>query len=364
MSRIKIVLILLCMFYGKTVFSQKFTDNLQIETKGQYGFILPHHSFFYYFTEHHPYAFNIEVSKRLTGKKEWQQLYRYPIFGYGIYYCELGNKQYFGQVGAAYGFINIPIITKPKFSFNYNIAGGFSYLTKSFDVYDNYYNLAIGSPGNVYVNLAFDTKFKLSEHFIFETGIGITHYSNGAVAKPNTGINVVTAQSGIIYNFNTTNYTKTEIQSHVPYFEYSVIYGAGIRENSPPVGKKWFASSFSINAERAFWRKRKFGIGFDVFYDNSIYSELESSDSLADNSKMDNFRNGIHFSHDLIIGKTSITMQTGTYIIAKYRREGNIYSRFGIKHKINEHWFANLSLKTHFAKADYIEWGLGYCFRK
>ncbi len=345
-----------------SVFGQNFTDNLYIETKYQYGFILPHHSFFYYFNDKHPYAVNVEIGKRLTGTKEWQQLYRYPLFGYGVYYCDLGNKQYFGKATAFYGFINIPVISKNKFSFNYTIAGGFSYLSKSFSVAGNYYNLAIGSHENVYVNLGMDTKINLTKKILFETGFGITHYSNGALSKPNTGINVITANCGIIYNINTTGLNRFEVKEHKPYFDYFVIYSAGIRENSPPVGKKWFASSLSLNIDRAFWRKRSLGAGIDIFYDNSIISRLETEDSIFNNMLIDNFRTGLHLSHDLIFGKTSITMQTGFYIISKYKRDGNIYSRFGIRYKLNNHWILNLSLKTHFAKADFIEWGFGYRF--
>jgi len=355
-----IPVLLIC--FSLNIYSQNITNNLQVEVKGQYGFILPHHSFFKFFNDKHPYAFNIETSKRLTGKKEWEQLYRYPAFGYGLYYCNLGNKKYFGEAYAIYGFINIPIIKKNEFSFNYTLAGGYSYLSKSFDIYDNYYNLAIGSPGNVYVNLALDTKWQLFENIIFDIGFGITHYSNGAVAKPNTGINVVTAHTGLIYKFNSTNYIKNEIQAHKKYYEYSVIYGAGIRENAPPIGDKYFASSISFNSERGFWRKRKLGLGLDIFYDNSIITRLAEEDSIFNTNELDNFRSGIHFSHDLIFGKTSITMQIGTYFYDKYKNDGPIYNRFGIKHKLNKHWFANLALKTHFAKADFIECGFGYYF--
>jgi hypothetical protein len=38
------------------------------------------------------------------------------------------------------------------------------------------------------------------------------------------------------------------------------------------------------------------------------------------------------------------------------------YNRFGLRYRINSNWFAQLTLKTHFAKADFGEWGFGYAF--
>ena len=57
-------------------------------------------------------------------------------------------------------------------------------------------------------------------------------------------------------------------------------------------------------------------------------------------------------------------MQTGVYFFTKAKDDGLIYSRVGLRAKVYKNLTASLTLKTHFFKADVIEWGVGYCFEK
>ncbi|MFH2094368.1 MAG: acyloxyacyl hydrolase [Bacteroidota bacterium] len=326
------------------------------------GFVLPHHSFFYFFNDHHPRGITISFSKAMNGEKHWQQLYRFPYFGYGFHFSDLGNSTYFGNAFAVFGFINIPVFRGEKRTeFSYTIGSGYSFLTKHFDTDLNYYNLAIGSAGNVYFNLGLDFKCRLTGSLIWETGTGITHFSNGAFSKPNTGINVMTAHTGMIYTLGQTDIVKNNLTAKEVKNSYSLIYSAGIREITPPTGKKYFISSLSASVERSYWRKRRLGLGLDIFYDNSLIPRLEQQNKM-NNTEFDNTRCGIHFSHDLIFGKTAITMQIGSYLYTKYQKDGYLYKRFGIKQRFNDHWMVNICLKTHYFKADFIEWGVGYYF--
>ncbi|MFH2142400.1 MAG: acyloxyacyl hydrolase [Bacteroidota bacterium] len=350
---------------NSTIFSQESeqnksftTDKYNIETDAGYGFILPHHPYFNYLMESHPYTIDIRFNKQLSGKYEWHKIFRYPMFGYGLHYADLGNKEYLGKAFAGYGTINIPIIQSRFISFNYSISAGFSYLTKYFDIEDGYYSLPIGSHGNVFFRLSSGVRYKLSKSTYLFNNISITHYSNGAWAMPNSGINVVTAHAGILYSFKPGNIYNVELNDHRKTNRYEVILSTGIKEISPPTGEKYFISTFSFNAKRQFWRKRNLGIGLDNFYDHSLITRLERDTAVI--NTFSGYQAGIHFSHDLCFGNTSITIQMGRYLYSQYKTNGMIYSRYGLEHKIKDRYIINLALKTHFFKADFIEWGFGY----
>jgi hypothetical protein len=62
--------------------------------------------------------------------------------------------------------------------------------------------------------------------------------------------------------------------------------------------------------------------------------------------------------------RVGLIVQMGSYINPYYDGNGYLYHRIGIRAKVSQHLIANLSLKTHWAKADIVEFGLGYYFTR
>jgi hypothetical protein len=70
-------------------------------------------------------------------------------------------------------------------------------------------------------------------------------------------------------------------------------------------------------------------------------------------------RVGIFAGHELYIGKMSIVTQLGYYLYYPFDFEGRMYNRIGLKRYLGDHWFAAVTLKSHGAKAEAVEFGLG-----
>jgi hypothetical protein len=45
-----------------------------------------------------------------------------------------------------------------------------------------------------------------------------------------------------------------------------------------------------------------------------------------------------------------------------YNPDDMFYHRLGLRYQFKEHLLLNLVLKSHWARADYIEYGIGYVF--
>lgn len=86
------------------------------------------------------------------------------------------------------------------------------------------------------------------------------------------------------------------------------------------------------------------------------------NDSILSPEKVKSFKAGITLDYELLLGRLSIPMEMGFYIPDGFNYDGFFFHRFGWRYKLTDKWRASLTLKTHFAKADYIEWGLGYTF--
>ncbi|MFM7566066.1 MAG: hypothetical protein ACKO4K_04915, partial [Flavobacteriales bacterium] len=53
----------------------------------------------------------------------------------------------------------------------------------------------------------------------------------------------------------------------------------------------------------------------------------------------------------------------GAYLRDKYSPEDPLYHRIGARYACKNGLLLNFTLKTHWARADYLEYGLGYMFK-
>jgi hypothetical protein len=335
--------------------------NYNIKADFHYGTLLAPKPSMRYLIKGHIPAFDLRFSKTTNGKNLWEQLYRYPETGCALYFCDFSNPHILGKAIASYYYINIHILNKKNYSFDYSYGIGLAYLTKKFETDKNYMNIAISSNFNVYLGLALNFECVINPYVNFVTAISYTHFSNGSVSQPNLGLNIVSLQTGLRYKIH---YNDVKINNSIPVFrkkdKYILNYSLGWKGISPPEPKKYFTSSLSFNYQRLISYKRSIGIGTDVFYDKSLAIKLKR-DSISGNN-LNILRNGVYISHELFFGNTSLVTQFGVYIYQKYYGDGDFYSRLGLRYKFSRKFSANIFLKTHFASADFIEWGVGYHF--
>lgn len=349
-------IILLLIFYNP-LFSQSswlFTSSIR------YGFLFPHRPSLSYFNNRHINEITFEVAKQLSDTNIWHKLYRFPNFGAGLYFAELPSNFYTGNTIAGYAFIDIPIKWNKKHSFNYSIATGIAYLTKHFNKSDNYYNIAIGSSLNAFINFGIHYCLYFKKVKI-NTGISFTHYSNGAWKKPNLGFNIPSLKISVGYWSKPPSpyFQKKQNKSNThSNYGYDIMFSFGFRQNFPADPNTYVVNNLAFTYEKQISFKRKLGIGIDLFYDPSIPIREQSIPNY--NKYYPYFRSGIRLSHDLIFNSLSITIQAGGYFYDPLLPDDIIYSKFGIRYNINSWLRANILLKSHFVKADIIEFGFSF----
>jgi hypothetical protein len=95
--------------------------------------------------------------------------------------------------------------------------------------------------------------------------------------------------------------------------------------------------------------------GLDAVYNQSIIDE-----KLGDFASRDNFQVGVYGAYVLPIHKLQLLLGMGGYIINPVNPNGSVYHRFGTRFKIGKNLYANITIKSHWAKADYFEYGIIY----
>ena len=145
--------------------------------------------------------------------------------------------------------------------------------------------------------------------------------------------------------------------------KYNLIFRTGINE-SDVVGSGQFPFYIvSAYADKRWTQVSAFQVGTEIFFSNFLKEYIayraaaypdEGEDGTADYKRI-----GIFLGHELFINKLSVVTQYGYYVYYPYDFEGRTYIRAGLKRYFGDKWFAALTLKSHGAKAEAVEFGIG-----
>ena len=350
------------------------------EIKIHYGFIIRHHKGMAHLTDHHFPSCELNLIRQTDGSKPWQQIYGLPQTGLCFWYSDLGHSIYLGSSYALVPFINFPVFQNPHFRLNYRFGIGLGWLTKRFDATDDYRNIAIGSNLNAAIKMNFEAEWYFHQ-FIFSSGLGLTHMSDGAFSFPNLGINIATVNVGAAYQLKTQKYSqnnsfigahenaslssklKTQnLNKQFPFQRNSYLYiiaNIGIKSVSPPESRHYPVYNISGEYLKKTSLKSEFGAGIDLIYD---LSEPVTLKHLGDtiNQSWKAIKPGIFFAYQLDISKLKLQFNLGRLLYSRYHGEGYFYDRIVLRYPLSERLLVNFSLRSFNFKADATELGLGY----
>ncbi len=324
-------------------------------------------------------AFSLRFSKQTHGNKIWEQLYNYPDWGGGIYVADFYNPAEIGIPIAIYGFFNASFIRWRLFSFNYTLALGLAFNWKYYGP-TNIYNLSIGAPFTVYIDAGINMAYRIAQRWDASIGVSLSHFSNGALKRPNRGINTVAPKIALKYHFN----PERSAFNHqvIPVFsgsnEWLISIFAGSQNiltdtSNISVEDKYEGIYFPVfgiltGYNRYVSYKSKIGFGMSLTYDGSVNARIaieNGEPEVMDAPFTDKLQISIYPSYSLVVNKFSIILQPGFYI---YRKKCAIqtplfYQRIGLNYQIHKNLVAGLNLRAYnFHVSNYIEWNVGYRF--
>ena len=357
-------LFVLFFFQNSLVFAQQNDStpgSFGISAQMHYGFIMIHRPSMIGLVTGHTIGAEVDVTTVASGRTNFERAYKYPEVGLAYCFFDLGNADVLGNAQALYPFVNFPLARNKILTLGLRVGAGIGYVQRPFDNHDNFKNNAIGSHINGVMSLRLNVDFKLSTKSKLSFALGLTHWSNGSAAVPNLGINVTTVSLGYTHYFGKeTKYNREQLPAFNPHWKNSFFIAAFHKQIVPSGGKNYLVGTIYGDRSYQFNRKSSLGFGVDVFYNQAV---IESLNRQQLNPKpIDAWRAGVHASYMLSLGELDITIENGLYVIGKLDGDQNIYTRLGVRQKLSKHIFACINLKTHYAKADFFEFGLGYSY--
>lgn len=249
----------------------------------------------------------------------------------------------------------------------FRIAQGLAYASNPYDKFNNSKNVAFGSRilSSSYAMLNFK-KENLFKQIGLQAGLAFIHYSNANVKAPNTSINTIAFNIGLVYNMAivapeyTTNLPNEKFTQPI---KYNVVFRTGVNESDVINSGQYAFYILSAYADKRLGHKSAVQFGSELFISNFLKEYIkyraaafpeEGEDGTSDFKRV-----GLFAGHELFINKLSLLTQLGYYVYYPYDFEGRTYFRIGLKRYFGEKWFAALTLKSHGAKAEAVELGLG-----
>ena len=320
----------------------------------------------------------LKLSKQTNGEKLWEQLYKYPNWGFGTYLADFYNPTEIGMPIALYGFFNAPFVRWNKGTFNYEISFGATANWKSFNPLTNQYNVAIGAGQSFFIDAGLNLDFELSKHLDLSAGFSLTHFSNGALKIPNSGINSIAPKVALKYNlYDRPKFIKQELPKFIPTNEWEISSFVSTKNlvfdtlTNTSILEKYEGAYFTVMGITATFNRRispksKIGIGVNFAYNESVNGQIaiQNNDIVdVDGPFMEKFQISIFPSYELVVNKMSLVLQPAFYIYRKQfkNQSPTFHQRIGLKYHVTDDIFVGIMLRDYaFHVSDFIEWTVGY----
>lgn len=352
-------ILLLCFSFIAISFSQSKWENVGIEVRPKVGFLLPHRSVMTHLLKGHAVGGELNLVKQTSGRQEWEMEYGRPRYGVSVYFSDFGNIEVLGQAFGTQGFVELPMATYRSWSLNGKLTAGLGFVTKKFDLEDNPKNNAIGSHLNALVIFGVNIN-KYFKQSTWSLGIDMTHLSNGAASLPNLGINVPYLSLGYTRYFQPLFIAEEATSQPIAFVQHAFYTSAlfSLKQIYPTGGRHYFVGSASAIYHHQFTRKAAVDIAFDV-----ISNQSHADETSATVSQWDILQLGVYAGYVLPVNQFDYLLGMGYYVKKTINPNGPVYHRFGFRYHLNEKVMLNLSIKSHWGKADYFEYGIVYRWR-
>ena len=348
-------------------FSQEDPKLFTLDANYFYGTILEHNPDISHLITDHPNGLILSYNRKTYGFNAWESRYNYPDWGFSFIYQDMKNQS-LGEHCGLYAHYNYYFL---KRNLMFRIGQGVSFATNPYHKEKNFLNNAYGSDllSSTYIMLNYK-KERIYKGFGLQAGVSIIHYSNANFRAPNTSTNTFAFNVGANYLLDYENepsyISSTEVKKFKEKIKYNIALRSGINESDINGMGQFPFLVVSAYADKRLGRKSAIQIGTDVFFSEFLKELIHfysvAFDEFDVEGDEDWKRVGIFVGHELFINKMSFETQLGYYIYYPYDFEGRVYNRLGLKRYFGDKVFGAITLKSHGAKAEAVEFGIGVRF--
>lgn len=325
-----------------------------LEYRQKLGFLLAHRGLMAHLPQAPAVASELSYIYQTKNAKSWHKAYRNPMVGGTLFFGSVGNNDILGRFTGLYGFVELPIVKYKFYRLDFRFSTGLGYTNRPFDPILNPENVAIGSKVNALMCFAFKQSLRFKRTGI-TLGVDMTHFSNASYQMPNLGINVPYLSIGVQRFFDhEAPKQRTELEKSNLTFGLSAIISA--KEMRPVGVGRYPVYAMSVFGRKYFGPKAGLEASIDVIYKTGLLSHP----SYPNAAPLDPLQIGLFVGYVQPFDRLHFIYGVGAYVRDVLRPDAPVYIRLGSRYALHSNLEGFVTLKTHFAKADYMELGLIY----
>jgi hypothetical protein len=291
-----------------------------------------------------------------------------------------------GNFVSLYSSFSRPFFRNTHWEADYVLNIGAGYGGHKYNPNDNVDNGLTGSKWFIYFGIGFYAMYRISHDFGIKAGLEFCHHSNGALNRPNKGVNAVGPAIALCYSpyYESTLEHTRFAGKFGKYFYMDFSLGIGAKtlhedwqytQYADPSADYYRTDKFKLYAAYSmqadvmyrYARRWASGIGMDLFY-GSYSSRVKYLDNLHGVDMAHSpWSYGIAAKHEVFYHQFSLAMALGVYLYREMGENAKIiekpyYERIGLHYTFSH--LGGLSIgcnvKAHFAAADYTEFVIGF----
>lgn len=327
-----------------------------------YGFAVPHAKEVVNIRGTHPIGYELNFDYLLYTREVWDDCHCYPRLGFHLALYDFDINEIFG-----YGYesgIDFTYFFGLLSKFNFLVKGkaGLSYLTKPYDKENHPENMSYSTHLNYLLSVGGGIRYAFSDNVEAQFLVSMNHNSNAAITEPNGGINYPALSLAVGYTFEPI---EIKPRTHPdPYlnaksknrWDISLFWGI----SAMPFPDESQVPMFGINVVRS-WQVMRFGAvtaGAEMEMNGRARLRVQRG-TIEDQSP---WRGSIQGGWEFLMGKTIFSIQLGLYVYRPYKEKDDFYQRFGLVHRIFDHFYAGINFKSYRHWADHLDFRAIFSF--
>lgn len=362
----KKILLLFFLFSGFALTAQKIDpDDLWTDVSYFYGSIARHSPDIVHLISGHPEGVIIGVHRKSFGAKPWEARYNYPDLGLSVIFQDLRNP-YLGKNYSLYAHFNFYFL---KRLLMLRVGQGMAVAANPYHPEENFYNNAYGSrllsSSFLMANIF---KENLFNGFGLQGGLAIIHYSNADFRSPNSSTNTLGLNLGINYTFDQEEpvYIPQEPRPKISWpVRWNLVVRSGMNTMGIIGAKARPFLTLSTYADQQLTPWSIIQAGAELFFSRAMEDRITYHAIVYPREggigEEDAKRVGIFLGHQLVLGELSLVTDLGYYLYYPFEHfVPRVYNRIGLRHEITNNFWGSVSLRSHGANAEAMEFSLGF----
>lgn len=350
----------LCTLFFSKPHAQPLFNPPSISTRFFWGSYLTHLPKAQYLRDSYSYFGEVALQRQTDGHKDWHVANGWPHVGLALQFGNTGSKRYMGNVAALFPFVSWTLQQRKRFSSSVRAGTGLGWVQKTYDKLSNPKAVLIGTHANAYLNVLWQAEVQTFSNTHVAVGLGFSHFSNGSTTLPNLGLNIPVLSVGLRYGIDDTAKHRRTPAPFDARFHFSLFTALGLKQFPWIESRRYAVNAWQAECSQQFWQSGAINFGAVAFYDRAL--EVDPAgipDRKRSGSKL---QAGVFVGYEHLFGRLSVPVQMGAYMYNQGIHT-SLFQQVGFRYRINRQWRAQLGMKTHSGKADFIHAGIGYCIK-